>query len=401
MPNATNFVWLVFLCHCTSLCGSGWDHIVLRCDRIYCSAKEEGREADVHRETVCYRPLNGRNIHAVSQAKQVSYQEDRTRLGEFKAMEFVGAILFLIAVPLFLFSLIPTLFLGEVCLRRRKDSTSLTGRDAASLFLFVVVMPLVMLILSTFMFEARYSSAKGEHWFYYINDGVAGLAIVPVYLVASVSVAWSLFKEDYRRTSWANIIMLGTLILISAWYTYASLFLQFTTIDDFYFEFLFIVPAIAFTNYTLLLCFIWQRRGRLSFNISFFISWIVALAGTIWVKMILARYIYESLPREPPPGYGDCFIVTAAARGHAGIVKSNVDAAGGKVSNLQLHRFRAFENALAGRWPACHRFLRRVYNRVGPPIARRIGNPYIADVVYCCLKPAEYAVVFLMLRVGK
>ena len=55
----------------------------------------------------------------------------------------------------------------------------------------------------------------------------------------------------------------------------------------------------------------------------------------------------------------------------------------------QLRRFKAAELILAELAPAFHRRLRGIYDRVGPPLARRLTHAWIADLAWIALKPAE------------
>ena len=108
--------------------------------------------------------------------------------------------------------------------------------------------------------------------------------------------------------------------------------------------------------------------------------------GTLLAKIRLAQAQYEALPNAPPQ---ECFIVTAATRGHRRWVGSWFDPQRERLVNRQLLRLWRFEALLRSRLPRVHALLRRVYNRVGPPIARAINAPWRADLVYLLLKPLE------------
>ena len=119
---------------------------------------------------------------------------------------------------------------------------------------------------------------------------------------------------------------------------------------------------------------------------------IAILAGSLpfWVTSIVwARRIYQSLPDKEP---GGCFIVTAAGRGHPRLVGPFVEIerhGRRRPANRQLLTFWRLET----RWQSCaprsHQCFRRLYNRVGPPVAARIRSPWMADFVYLALKPVE------------
>ncbi|XKR51623.1 DUF6688 family protein [Enterococcus faecalis] len=60
------------------------------------------------------------------------------------------------------------------------------------------------------------------------------------------------------------------------------------------------------------------------------------------------------------------------------------------VVNRQLCVANAFEQILEEKVPKTHRFIRKNYDTYGFPIAKKIHSPYVADLVYLMMKPAEY-----------
>jgi hypothetical protein len=99
---------------------------------------------------------------------------------------------------------------------------------------------------------------------------------------------------------------------------------------------------------------------------------------------------YAELPVNPT---GDCYVASAAAYGHPRLVSSEtcVTSSGGIVPvNNQLRTLKAAELTLRALTPSGHRIARCVYDRLGPLAARRLANPYLADLVYLALKPAEW-----------
>ncbi len=97
---------------------------------------------------------------------------------------------------------------------------------------------------------------------------------------------------------------------------------------------------------------------------------------------------YEKLPENAP----DCFVVTAAGRGHRGLVGPFTEFShGGRrlAANRQLITFWTLEDRWRVRSPGSHRLFRRAYNRLGPHLARRIRSPWLADAVWLALKPLE------------
>lgn len=108
-------------------------------------------------------------------------------------------------------------------------------------------------------------------------------------------------------------------------------------------------------------------------------------AGLMW-----SRRIFATLPDARP----ECFVVTAASRGHASVVGpfSETSHRGQhRLANRQLINLWNFEQLWQQREPQSHRWFRSAYNRLGPIIARQINSPWKADVVYLVLKPAEWS----------
>ena len=256
------------------------------------------------------------------------------------------------------------------------------------LLLGVAVAPNVMLTVSV-IFVGAYQEQYG-HWFFHIHDGLAGLVLLPFYLTGSIIIGRGLYKPEFRLRSGLHFVVLLTLMGVCAWYAFATAILDMVTDPMTDLRFTAIVPAVAAGNYALLAieikrCGQTQPARRLDV-----IGWFSMLAVTIAVKIPLAMRAFEALPVERPSGYGDCFVVSAAARGHPRFVGSYYDRAVGRSVNSQLHTLRAFEHRLAQRHPALHHRLRRLYNRIGPPIAAYIRSPLSADVMYLLLKPAEW-----------
>ena len=128
------------------------------------------------------------------------------------------------------------------------------------------------------------------------------------------------------------------------------------------------------------------------FNLAHGLGLAAWLAGYVaaWRYNILKMYeLYAALPPTPPP---DCYIATAAARGHPGLVRSWTvrRADGGTMQvNAQLQRLKCAELALLAVAPRVHRGVRRIYDRAGKDLAQCIQDPYLADLAYLFLVPWE------------
>ncbi|MDA8745526.1 hypothetical protein N9N28_12910 [Rubripirellula amarantea] len=105
-------------------------------------------------------------------------------------------------------------------------------------------------------------------------------------------------------------------------------------------------------------------------------AYFAAIAGACPTSILLSLNRYSTLPVTPP---SSCYVVTAASRGHVWLVNKN-----------QLVALKMFELVLQARHPRTHRMLRLAYDRIGPALARRISNPWLADVAYLLLKPVEW-----------
>ena len=118
----------------------------------------------------------------------------------------------------------------------------------------------------------------------------------------------------------------------------------------------------------------------------------ISLVGSLpfWLASWLwSRHLYDLLPDKAPDG---CFVVTAAGRGHAKFVGPHfgIEHKGQRrLANQQLVTFWQFENLWRAQFPHSHVLFRKIYNRVGPVVARRISSPWLADLTFVALKPVE------------
>ena len=265
------------------------------------------------------------------------------------------------------------------------------GRSKAervALQLGIGVAPAVMLFVST-LGSGGYQLERG-HWFFHTNDGSAGLVLLPLYLIGSFVIAAGFAQPTRRNRSWLYFVVAATLLIISLWYAFATHYLGMSDDGPNDLSFLAFVPLLAAINYALVLVDVWRHGELTDFREVAIASWITGLAVTLWLKAQLAIRIFQSLPVERPTGYGDCFVVTAAAAGHPQFVRSWYDSRRRQIVNRQLLTLQAFEACLRRDLPRLHRRLRRCYNVIGPIVASRIQCRVLADAVYILLKPAEW-----------
>jgi hypothetical protein len=127
-------------------------------------------------------------------------------------------------------------------------------------------------------------------------------------------------------------------------------------------------------------------------------SWLSVYVASLGLSVRHALSTYASLPKHDP---SDCYVCTAAARGHPGLVKSAPVLTGnGRVAlvNGQLRTLKLAEIALRATAPRLHRAIRGVYDVLGPPAARMLAHPVLADLAYLSLKPAEWLACLALAR---
>jgi hypothetical protein len=121
-------------------------------------------------------------------------------------------------------------------------------------------------------------------------------------------------------------------------------------------------------------------------------GWIAAYVAAWRVSIYFALKYFEALPDSPPY---DCYVATAAARGHAAVVGSKsykrADGVETRV-NWQMRYLKCGELALKMISPRMHRVCRTLYDCIGPLMARLLVRPVLADTAYLLLKPSEWLV---------
>ena len=133
-------------------------------------------------------------------------------------------------------------------------------------------------------------------------------------------------------------------------------------------------------------------QGMKPVFLSFFGSLPFWGASLVWTRMH-----YLSLPDNPP----DCFVVTAALRGHKAVVGplTTIERRGvSRPTNLQLRTFWQFEAIWQERSPHTHKWFRLIYNRLGPRVSRRIRTRLAADLLFVVLKPFEWIAALVVYR---
>jgi len=108
------------------------------------------------------------------------------------------------------------------------------------------------------------------------------------------------------------------------------------------------------------------------------------IAAFIW-----SRKIFTALPDLQPT---DCFIATAAMRGHSTVVGPCLRVrhhGKDRKANQQLLTLWQLEDFWRQRAPRSHARFRRFYNVMGPVVASCLTAPFLADLAYLAIKPVE------------
>jgi hypothetical protein len=226
-------------------------------------------------------------------------------------------------------------------------------------------------------------------------------------IAGAVLVGASIFADSLGRRrgfaggagAWA-VVAIGLLIVdVAVLLTLAGRFgTRLETLDDVlgllggqFVVLLFGIPGLAFAAFVAACAFAFfivprgpsvRGRPRWQAVIAGLSLWLAGYAVAWAVGLALARRHYQSLPLEEP---SRCYVVTAAARGPRWLT--------GGFPSEQLLRMKAAEHVLRTRHPATHRQLRRVYDAIGPGVARRLTHPATAGVAFVVLKPIEWGVV--------
>jgi hypothetical protein len=127
-----------------------------------------------------------------------------------------------------------------------------------------------------------------------------------------------------------------------------------------------------------------------------FSLWIAAYAASLRYDILKMYELYAALPPTPP----DCYIATAAAKGHSYFVRSqtvHLRNGGLMQVNSQLQHFKSVEIALMAISPKLHHLIRKIYDLLGKKLAAHIQKPLLADVAFLLLLPIEW-VSFLLLK---
>lgn len=219
-----------------------------------------------------------------------------------------------------------------------------------------------------------------------------GLFFAAILMSVQSLMIWILgnvIKKVYRFTI-LHLIILTTVIAILV-----SLGIKLEwDIDGLFFAVILFVVGGASTMACITFCRVSRAVSHLqhksgaetnwSKKVAAFTAWVTASIFTWRLAIIMMLEQYSLLPVEPPD---NCFVSNAAAYGHPILVGSKIGSDGNR-RNLQMARVKFLEFVLQVTSPAMHRICRRIYNRIGPPMARFFrSNVWLASLAYLIMIP--------------
>jgi hypothetical protein len=283
-----------------------------------------------------------------------------------------------------LFLGVPTLIVALPSLRRRSIGSFLLG---LLLSFFGIVLPLFVFLFSAFLTpEAKNEATAGWIDCFYMGK----LALTPLVLWATIAFFQvEIYQVENRQHP---LIVFG--------YFLGAIVSWVSTLMGAHLAFAGSVGASKLWMLAPLYVSVWYsiRAAMLMGSAPFGVDkYLAALGGSLplWIASIWwSRSVYQSLPDQPP----GCFVVTAATRGHEHLVGPffEISRRGeNRTVNRQLLTFWQFEDAWRRHSPKSHSLFRRIYNRIGPVVARRITCAWMADAIYFAIKPVEIAAMFL------
>ncbi len=160
-------------------------------------------------------------------------------------------------------------------------------------------------------------------------------------------------------------------------------------------------PLLCFTSYAVLAAKL-AAAGHLLKTprtgiVTAVAGWLIIFFGC-WQRAVQTMYSeYAKLPTDDP----NCFVSAAAANGHRFLTRSwEVDGPRCRLRvNRQMQYLKFLEFALAAAMPTVHGKVRRVYNRLGPPLADWTrGSRWRADIAWLSLVPL--VLVAMIIRIA-
>ena len=158
-------------------------------------------------------------------------------------------------------------------------------------------------------------------------------------------------------------------------------------------------PTLTFLSYLITAVYVWRDNYVPTSSVPTRVAlWfaIVAVWSESWRSSIDIMLVeYSMLPTNP-----NCYVCSAAARGHARFVRAERCSDGTSV-NMQMRRCKFLEICLAACLPRVHQKVRKLYDATGPRLAACCGRSvWLADFSYVALKPFEWLGELLRIAFG-
>ncbi len=246
-------------------------------------------------------------------------------------------------------------------------------------------------LLSIILFAAEWKGGQPFGWAGVINDAPPAVTAWPLWFAGQIGLLVGFAYPRWRYRSVIHLVLLGTLVLICAWYACSSFVLELysgTHMSTFlrrlkHATILAAIPGMPCIGYLLWMVHVYRRRQYDRTPWLFCIGWLLAVVVSVVSRILIAIQHYRALPDEPQ----ECFVATAASRGHRHVVGPRRRDAAGRLETRQLRTLRGFEQDLQAACPHLHRRLRAGYNVLGPWLAGKIDTPLRADVMHLALWP--------------
>ncbi len=292
----------------------------------------------------------------------------------------MAAVVDLLRLPLVQVAVVLLILTALVLPPVLRHRTWRTAGLALLVAIFGVCAPAFFFLMSG-GFQPDWKGASVHGWIGAFHEGKFGLTPLVAWAIAALY-AFELGAPEQRDRPWKAVgIFIGATVSI------VCLIHGLLTISPGPIWWGFVVPVYVVVWYA------WRsvrcaRTGALDPPRGF-ISLLASLP--FWIYTVWhTRELYRALPDQPP----ECFVVSAAARGHAAVV-GPLEAVerGGRLLpvNRQLVTFWQFEELWRHRASRGHATFRQIYDVWGYRAAALIRNRWLADAAYCALKPFELA----------
>ncbi len=248
-----------------------------------------------------------------------------------------------------------------------------------------ILFPLFIFTMSAFMIPEWKGSCRCG-WFDCFHVGKLALTPLALWPIASFYVV-AILRLTPRNRTWTTLgLFLGSIMSITCLVFGIAVHASFDMAETLWL----LVPLYVAVWFSILS--IRATKDSKLGIVPYVITLLTSVPFWIW-SIVWSKKEYLALPDQAP----ECFVVTAALRGHEGVVGPFSTTEHHKIlrkTNSQLRTFWEFENLWAMNASSTHRIFRRLYNRIGPHIARRIRTRFLADIVYLALKPVEAIATF-------